>query len=1474
MLRRRFGIGAGLLLALFVFTPLAHGQSGTRLYVDAAIQSPGDGTSWAAAYRHLQDALAYARNHTEITEIWVAKGTYMPDGGYIPPGGAPEYGPGSDVAFELVSGVAIYGGYPNGGGERDPAGNETILSGDLDGEGDSVDNSTYVVWAQSATANAILDGFSIEEAAGVGVNCDYSPSVALVRCTIRDNFSIGLAVFDATVNCMDCVFNSNQGGGARLDLGTLNLTNCLFMGNTAQFGGALVNMTGSAALTRCMLVGNIATGSGASGGAVYSDYSALTTLTSCMVVGNTATDSGGAVYTGGAVYSGYGYPSLTALTNCTLAANTAGNKGGAVDTGGDGVTTITNSILWGNTAASDPQISGNATVTYSCVHGTAVYAGEGNINYHPYFVAPLTGNYHLKGYSPCINAGDPNGNYSGQTDIDGDGRVLLGRVDMGADETTTRSQDSDSDGLWDDWELGQVCWAGQLATFDSDDNPDNDGLINLDEYHLGRDPCMPNEIPLLPEPGSWPYGIVGSTADSPFHSSPTLADVVPGDDGKMEILIGESTYNPDATLHCIFHDGNRAWTASPLDDEIRTSPGVSDLDHDGYKETIVGTTSGVTVAVYDHNGSTLWQFREFPRNGSAYCFYSSAAIADLVDDVGGESEFVMLSQNTGKVYCFDGNPVDGVDEGSPDPVSSEGKPYPAEARVSTVCGQSNDQVEARIQGQRVVWADMRSGNYDIYMYDFTEPVSDGTAICTELASQREPAVYGERIVWRDERIGQPGIYLSEPVEGVRQTYSISVGVNADDKVQPAIYADLVVWADKTSQADYDIRVYDLAVDTDQDGTPNYRDADRPSPDPAETTLCNATGNQERPAIYMKTVVWEDNRNYGTTGTDLYAKTLPNGQEQVVCQRPENQQRPSIFCGSKIVWEDYRTGNSDVYLAALQDGGWVEQSPLFAGPGDQKSPSIYGNNVVWFDANQQHFHIYNLRNGADTEVATVSVTSGTPSPVLWGTRVIYIDDPASDPNGKNVYTWGADYDILWVYETGVGGIYSSAAIGDANADGQPEVVFGHANGSVYCLKGNPPSGAGELVWSYATAGGAIEASPALADVDDDDNLEVFVGTASGRFVAVDGATGESQWEYTVGDAVISSVAVADLNNDDEYEVIFGSEDGYVYCLQADPVGSTGALLWRFDTQDPSGDPPRGAVTSSPAVFEYSGYRYVAVGCDNDYLYILDNQGSQVARFNANEDIDSSPTVADIDRDGYLEILFTGKTVTGQPCVWCVQVGDPAIVQPYATPGSRDWPKFRSQARNNGLLAATASNWRSVCYHGGPVSDDLAIPLDPAARCSAVVSETRRYGIQRIEVDFDTLLTRFDLVGTVNAVDTATGTNYPADQEIILTATGSTLVLDFTGGLPDGGLPDEQCYRIDLKDNILCLLDDTDCLVRGLAGDVNNDGSTNLTDMAFTKSKNGQPVLPDNIRFDVNLDGSINLTDMALVKSLNGHSAPCP
>ena len=73
-------------------------------------------------------------------------------------------------------------------------------------------------------------------------------------------------------------------------------------------------------------------------------------------------------------------------------------------------------------------------ITVVSEDGQGNFGGSGNIGSDP-LVDP--NGYHLTSVSPCIDAGDSSGNYSGQFDIDGQFRVLYSRVDMGADEYVT-----------------------------------------------------------------------------------------------------------------------------------------------------------------------------------------------------------------------------------------------------------------------------------------------------------------------------------------------------------------------------------------------------------------------------------------------------------------------------------------------------------------------------------------------------------------------------------------------------------------------------------------------------------------------------------------------------------------------------------------------------------------------------------------------------------------------------------------------------------------------------------------------------------------------------------------------------------------------------------------------------------------------------------------------------------------------------
>ncbi len=113
------------------------------------------------------------------------------------------------------------------------------------------------------------------------------------------------------------------------------------------------------------------------------------------------------------------------VRNNTIAYNT--NHGVLRALGNVTSPTISNCILWGNSDDLD-----RCSATYSCIEDGD--NGTGNIDDDPMFVDDVNDDYHLGGYSPCIDTGDSGGDYSGEVDIDLDGRVMGAEVDMGGDE--------------------------------------------------------------------------------------------------------------------------------------------------------------------------------------------------------------------------------------------------------------------------------------------------------------------------------------------------------------------------------------------------------------------------------------------------------------------------------------------------------------------------------------------------------------------------------------------------------------------------------------------------------------------------------------------------------------------------------------------------------------------------------------------------------------------------------------------------------------------------------------------------------------------------------------------------------------------------------------------------------------------------------------------------------------------------------
>lgn len=72
--------------------------------------------------------------------------------------------------------------------------------------------------------------------------------------------------------------------------------------------------------------------------------------------------------------------------------------------------------------------------------------GQGNFTKKPYFVDPNNGDFHLSSYSPCIDQGDPNSDFSSEPEKNGK-RVNIGF--WGNSNQATPTLDTDKDGILD-----------------------------------------------------------------------------------------------------------------------------------------------------------------------------------------------------------------------------------------------------------------------------------------------------------------------------------------------------------------------------------------------------------------------------------------------------------------------------------------------------------------------------------------------------------------------------------------------------------------------------------------------------------------------------------------------------------------------------------------------------------------------------------------------------------------------------------------------------------------------------------------------------------------------------------------------------------------------------------------------------------------------------------------------------------------
>jgi len=240
-----------------------------------------------------------------------------------------------------------------------------------------------------------------------------------------------------------------------------------------------------------------------------------------------------------------------------------------------------------------------------------------------------------------------------------------------------------------------------------------------------------------------------------------------------------------------------------------------------------------------------------------------------------------------------------------------------------------------------------------------------------------------------------------------------------------------------------------------------------------------------------------------------------------------------------------------------------------GEGSEGYPNYDETTSGWLGGHQTYatHAVANVTGGPDAEIFVCSSDGYPMTWTGWGGKL-------------SVYTPGGKK--LWDYSTGSerASIFSSPAIADIQgARFNPyeerleyEVIFGCDNGRLYVMNTEYHS----LLWTFDT-GGRCVSSPAVCDIDNDNELEIMIGSDSGKVFCLDGdpsdgvdeglpypgdGTGHDVlWVYNTEEPIgFSSPVIADIDFDGMLEVVIGDREGHVYCISAGGICRMGKSEW--------------------------------------------------------------------------------------------------------------------------------------------------------------------------------------------------------------------------------------------------------------------------------------------------------------------------
>ena len=358
----------------------------------------------------------------------------------------------------------------------------------------------------------------------------------------------------------------------------------------------------------------------------------------------------------------------------------------------------------------------------------------------------------------------------------------------------------------------------------------------------------------------------------------------------------------------------------------------------------------------------------------------------------------------------------------------------------------------------VAWRDSRNNGTtddDIYAARVNNngvvQETNGVPICTALLNQSAPAVAGNSdgafIAWTDPRSSTT---TANDIHGARftaagllhETNGIPLSLAYASQGNAAVAFNgtnyLVVWEDSRNITNTGVDILGARV-TSAGKVLDLRG----------TNLSASVSNQYNPAVAASAgtflVVWQDERNSGTTGVDIYA-TRVSGNGSVtdpagltLSTTATDQIRPAVAGDGStfmVVWQDARGGGgtgNDIYGTRVSSTGTIFNPTGLAistDASEQTAPALAaatsGFLAVWQDD----------RNGGGSDVYGARISNiGT----VLDAGGIAVSTDGSDQLSPTVASHGTNYLVAWTDdrssgETGLD-IYAGRVLGDgATPDG--------------------------------------------------------------------------------------------------------------------------------------------------------------------------------------------------------------------------------------------------------------------------------------------------------------------------------------------------------------------------------------------------------------------------------------------------------